>query len=47
MSKIPDYSKVTEFIPESGIYKLKLKFDIIKLRNGFIELQSNNKTQNK
>ena len=34
MSNIPDYSRVTEFIPGPGIHKLKLKFDIKKLRNG-------------
>ena len=33
MSTIPDYSKVTKFIPGPGIHKLKLKFDIKKLRN--------------
>jgi len=33
MSKIPDHSRVTEFIPGPGIHKLKLKFDINKLRD--------------
>ena len=31
MSKIPDHSRVTEFIPGPGIHKLKLKFDIKNL----------------
>ena len=47
MSKIPDYSRVTEFIPGPGIHKLKLKFDIKKLRYSLKELQSKNKSQNK
>ena len=47
MSKIPDHSRVTEFIPGPGIHKLKLKFDIKKLRNCFKKLELENKTQNK
>ena len=47
MSTIPDNSKVTEFIPGPGIHKLKLKFDIKKLRNGLKKLQSKYKSQNK
>ena len=47
MSKIPDHSRVTEFIPGPGIHKLKLKFDIKKLRNCFKKLKLENKTQNK
>ena len=47
MSKVPDYSRVTEFIPGPGIHKLKLKFDIKKLRNCLKKLQLENKTQNK
>ena len=47
MSKIPDHSRVTEFIPGPGIHKLKLKFDIKKLRNCLKKLQLENKTQNK
>ena len=39
MSKIPDHSRVTEFIPGPGIHKLKLKFDIKKLRNCFKKLK--------
>ena len=39
ISKIPDHSKVTEFIPRPGIHKLKLKFDIKKLRNCFEKLK--------
>ena len=47
MSKIPNHSRVTEFIPGPGIHKLKLKFDIKKLRNCFKKLKLENKTQNK
>ena len=38
ISKIPDHSRVTEFIPGPGFHKLKLKFDIKKLRNCFEKL---------
>ena len=47
ISKIPDHSRVTEFIPGPGIHKLKLKFDIKKLRNCFEKLKFEIKTQNK
>ena len=47
MSKIPDYSRVTEFIPGPGIHKLKLKFDIKKLRNCLKKFQSKNVIVNK
>ena len=47
MSKIPDHSRVTEFIPGPGIHKLKLKFDINKLRDCLEKLKLENKTQNK
>ena len=47
MSKVPDYSRVTEFISGPGIHKLKLRFDIKKLRNDLKILQSKNKSQNK
>ena len=47
ISKIPDHSRVTEFIPGPGIHKLKLKFDIKKIRNCFEKLKFEIKTQNK
>ena len=47
ISKIPDHSRVTEFIPGPGIQKLKLKFDIKKLRNCFEKLKFEIKSQNK
>ena len=47
MSKFPNHSRVTEFIPGSGIHKLKLKFDISKLRNCLEKLKLESKTQNK
>ena len=47
ISKIPDHSRVTEFIPGPGIHKLKLKFDISKLRDCLEKFKLGNKTQNK
>ena len=43
--KNPYHSRVTEFIPRPGIHKLKLKFDIKKLRNCFEKLKFEIKTQ--
>ena len=46
MSKIPDHSRVTEFITGPGIHKLKLKFDTNKLRDCLEKLKLDYKTQN-
>ena len=47
MSKFPNHSRVTKFIPWPGIHKSKLKFDICKLRNCLEKLKLESKTQNK
>ena len=47
MAKVPNHRRVTEFILGPGIHKLKLKFDINKLRNCLEKLKLESKTQNK
>jgi hypothetical protein len=46
MTEVPDYSRVTEFIPGPGIHKLELNFDIEKLRLELKKLISKNKSKN-